>query len=183
YIYGLIFLINFSLYQNQPSLKSVSKLLLIVAQIAAFIAIVMTQSRGALLFLGIFIFAYFLFNFKLNKKTASNIMKALALFVLFISVILSLSSSIPVIQDKVSGLKYRFSKLFDSIENTAVVDDSSEIRLQGYNDFFKEIDDIILIGQVDYKPYPHNQFIEIIMRWGTFGLPFLFYSIFCLIKS
>ncbi|MNG14382.1 hypothetical protein D3C84_981280 [compost metagenome] len=45
-------------------------------------------------------------------------------------------------------------------------------------DFFENIGDVILIGKERYVPYPHNQFIEIIMRWGLFlGLPLFVFSI------
>lgn len=182
YVHGLLFLINYSIYQKTSQIKLVYKVLLIIAQIATIIAMITTLSRGALLFLGIFIFMYYLSQLKLDFRLLKNLFKILIMAVAVLIIISIIADFVPILQEKIDGIMGRFTGLFSFLDNTSR-DASSEERLEGYMYFYENLNEVILIGLKNYHPYPHNQYIEIIMRWGIMGLPFLIFSVFCILKG
>jgi len=183
YVNGLLFLINFSLYQMRKGKPKIVSVMLLLAQFATFLSMVMTLSRGATLFLFMFLFIYFFYNLKLNKKFVNRIINLCLIVFVGIVILSFLSSSFPLIQSKLGGLENRFLSIFDSVNDRSVLDASAQSRVDMYDLFFSELNNIILFGQKEYKPYPHNQFMEIIMRWGIVGLPLLIFSIYTFLKS
>lgn len=182
YIHGLLFIINFVLYQKLPRLSSIAKGVYIVGLFALFISIVTTLSRGALLFICLYIVYFYLVRIQVTNGFFSNFVKFSILVLVAFFVINSLISYVPLLEDKFGQYSARVTSLFDYVDSS-YVDESAEERLTGYGYFFDNLEHIIIFGMKGYSIYPHNQFLEIIMRWGIFGLPLLLFSIYTIMKT
>jgi len=183
YVHGLLFLINFTLFKSQFSKTLIIKFVLVLAQFLTIIAIFVTLSRGALIYLLFILVFIFLTKFKFNNKLILSFGKIMLLFFLLTSLFFLLSNFFPIILDKVSDLGNRFDNLFTFKGHTRTLDSSSQARWRFYVVFYQELNDFIIFGKKNYSPYPHNQFIEIIMRWGLIGIFLLVFSIFNFFKS
>lgn len=182
FVFGLLFIVNFVLFQKCKDLSRGKKILLIFAQTASIIAMITTLSRGALIFLILLIIFYFLFNFRLSRSKLIQSFGLVFSFIILTIIFISVSQYIPFIAEKSELIGKRFSGLIEFGMSTTS-DNSSQERIDGYQFFWKNFDKFIFFGQEYYKPYPHNQFIEILMRWGLFGIPLLIFSISSLFKA
>lgn len=159
--------------------------LVILSMGSTIFLIFSTQSRGALIYIALILLA----NNFYRLKSMKNILKFFAYFIAFIllAVVLyfEVIKSIPALDNKVDGAIDRFSLLSKVGAGTDVkVDQSAYQRTLFIKNFFDNLSDIVFFGQDSYKPYPHNQFLEIIMRWGIFfGMPLMFVSITSFFKS
>ena len=169
----LILIIWFLLRKNNVFIKW----LLIIAAISIIIVLLITESRGPILFL---VMIFFLVFFK-NIFKAFKFRNVLSTFSVLL-IILFIISNTPIIQSKIQSVTKRFSVLFisSSIKNNE--DRSTTARLDIQSDFFNNYDKMIF-GKYNYAPYPHNQFLEIYMRWGVFGMPILIISILSFINA
>jgi hypothetical protein len=178
YLNSLLILILFWLFKNTD--KKTLKYLIILAVILTFIVLISTLSRGAMISLVIIFVLYNFRGYRL-KLLFINSFKSIIFIFLLCFVIYYISQEIPVIKYRIDGFVDRFSSLFNSVESTNDISVSN--RQDIYTYFFNNLNDFILFGQYKYSPYPHNQFLEIIMRWGVLGFPLLFYSITNLFRS
>ena len=60
----------------------------------------------------------------------------------------------------------------------APIDVSTSSRQIYWQHYLSTIEDWILFGERGYTGYPHNQWLEILVRFGFLGVPLLFFSIF-----
>ena len=173
YVNSLLILLLFWLFKNTHTHKI--KYLIILAILLTFFVLISTTSRGAILYL-VIIFMLHNFRGQRFKLLFFNIFKSIIFIFFFYVVIFFVAQEIPVIKFKLDGITERFSTLVTFLE-AADGDASASGRQDFYSSFFNDFNDFILLGKYKYIPYPHNQFLEIIMRWGVFGFPLLFYSI------
>ena len=174
YSNSLLILFLYWLFKNTE--KKILKYIISLSFLLAFFVLISTLSRGALLFtISILIINYFkgvkqfvLFLVKFFKL--SLIISFLALIVFFVS------QNFDFLKIKIDGILERFSQIFTFLDKNEG-DLSISGRRDYYNIFKEEFQNFIFFGQYGYTPYPHNQFLEIIMRWGLFGVPLLFFSI------
>jgi len=83
----------------------------------------------------------------------------------------------PILETKIEATTLRFEYLLE-FTTTGRGNASADEREMVYNNFYNNLDDFILFGKKGYLPYPHNQFMEIIMRWGIiFGAPLLIFNV------
>jgi hypothetical protein len=182
YTNAIIFFIIYyflSFYQ----LKKAIKIALLFSIFLTFFLILYTQSRGALIYIVLIVI---LDNLKkintLTKGLKYTFKFLIILFFLAILIIKSIELN-PAFAQKFQGTLDRFQLFLDVTEDIEA-DPSTYQRTVFLNKFINEIDSIILFGQEKYQPYPHNQFAEILMRWGFFlGLPLILISLTSLIKS
>lgn len=167
----LLFLIN------QNYIKNYQKVILFIGILSCSIIIVSSGSRGAMLFIGFILF--FVYFSKIKK--ISNFFSGLAKFVIIVITIIGLYfftlSYFPVLEQKVNATSKRFESMFLFVE-TGRGDASVDEREKLYKSFYNNLNNFILLGEVNYKPYPHNIIMEIISRWGLIvGLPLLVFLI------
>lgn len=93
-----------------------------------------------------------------------------------------LQKQFPIIESNIDGLSQRLELLI-SFTKRDRIDPSGQERVMVYEKFMNNFSSFFPAGEKNYKPYPHNQFMEIIMRWGLFGLPLLFLSVKLYLKS
>jgi hypothetical protein len=145
--------------------------------------ILYTQSRGALIYIVLILILDNLKKFNTLAKGLKYTFKFLIVF-FFLAILIAKSIEMnPAIGEKLQGTQGRFELFLDVAEDIEA-DPSTYQRTLFLDKFINEIDSIILFGQEEYQPYPHNQFAEILMRWGFFlGLPLILISLTSLIKS
>lgn len=153
------------------------KTILIVAIILVSVNLLLTESRGALLFL---IFTLIISSgFKFKKLLNLKVVFCFALICLVLNKIVNSSE---FILQKSEFIVERFSSAIDYFTVSNTVDGSLEERKELLEDFLNNYNQMFF-GQANYIPYPHNQILEIIMRWGIFGFPILVISVMSFKKS
>lgn len=152
--------------------KNSLKIFFILGIISILIVMLMTESRGALIF--VILTVMFFYMKKLSFK------KLFFLSVIFFISFHVLSRNM-VFQEKFELFINRFESAID-FANGNKIDGSLEERKELQSVFFNHFDEMLL-GYENYVPYPHNQFIEIFMRWGVIGLLIFIISIRSILVS
>lgn len=176
YLNAIVFFLHFNSFTSY-NCKKYAKLLLLVAMFCSLFVIFSAGARGAMLFIGIVLFINY---FHKLKSLASSISFSFNLIVMVILLVISISVLItffPVLKGKVESSISRFQNLASFITNTGG-DGSASERLESYHIFFNNLESFILFGLEGYRPYPHNQIMEVVMRWGIlFGALILVFTI------
>lgn len=170
YSLGILFMLMFSILYTHKNYSPVTKFILVFCLLVTFFAILVTQSKGTIIYLLLIVFSY----------SSRNYFKQFLLFSFFLCVtflIFNYSNLeiLAVIEEKAEFLFERIIDLlffFDSSKN--INDISTLTRINYFSNFFNQLDFFIITGQNNYNPYPHNIFLESIMRWGLFSLPIIY---------
>lgn len=148
-----------------------------------------TASRGASLFLILTSLLYFIFYIRTlqNEHNLQKIAKrifigGLAILVLFSIYFFLQRENFLVLYDRVSVLFSRFSDVFNYFEGLND-DRSTGGRFEVYRYHLNYFSEWIIFGEKNYTPYPHNLFLEIIMRLGLIGFPLVFVFIYVNFKT
>lgn len=174
YVTAQLFILLFWLVYREKNLFY--KIILTVSLFLVSLNLLITESRGAILYLILtilFCFGYYLLKF-INFK----------IIFYFITIIFFTS----LIVKNVDFINYKIQLTYDryvlalNYLNNNTIDPSLKERNELQQEFFVNYDDM-LFGQQYYKPYPHNQIIEIFMRWGVFGIPIFLISVFSIFKA
>ncbi|MEO5893096.1 MAG: hypothetical protein ABIQ31_22795 [Ferruginibacter sp.] len=153
------------------------------SMIATFFLIFSTQSRGAIIYIILILLLDNFYRFTALKNIFKIILSVIFITFFTLALYIQVIDSFPVLGDKMEGALSRFASLQKLTDNVQA-DQSSYERTLLIQDFYSNIGSIIVFGQQKYTPYPHNQFLEIIMRWGIFfGLPVLIFSVLNFLKS
>jgi len=182
YILGLMLLINFAIFVKVNITSKIVKLLLILSIVFSAFGMIATLSRGGVLYVLIILLFFSYFKFKYSKINFHHFPKYGLALILLVSILAIFVNSFPIVGEKLDQINKRFLTLIEFVDDSSN-DASSEERLAGYQVFFDQFHNLIFYGLRYYKPYPHNQFVEIIMRWGLFGLPLLAFSIWSFVKA
>ena len=174
YIHAQIFILLIWLLFRKNSF--LIKGILILASIGTLLVILITESRGAIIYLSLLCFIVF---YK-NIFSFIRVKNFLPLSIIIFSLGFLINTSL--VQNKIENISMRFSTLLFADSITITQDRSVTARLEVQSDFFNNYDKMIF-GKYKYVPYPHNQFIEIYMRWGIFGIPIFIVSILSFINA
>ena len=179
--YSHSLLVIFLFWILQQTRNKFVQLIIIIAVLLAFIVVISTLSRGAILFLFTFFTIYFLRGLRFNRRILVTGIKTVACSAVFLVVFFLLLKENNFFQLKMDAVIDRFQSLlgYTTDNNT---DLSAAAREDMYEYFFNNLPEFYL-GELNYDHYPHNQFLEILMRWGFFGLPLLIFSIAVFIKG
>lgn len=173
YVYGLLFLVFYSLiiYFNEFFYKIFS----IIGLISTIIVIFLTSSRGILIYILITIVITLDYK-KINIK--SFVIAIVFILPIFYGITFYLNT-FEVFNVKINDSYERIISLFEFFKRSDNQNDlSAGERVDSFNFFYNNVDLFIPFGMFKYVPYPHNQFLELIMRFGFFGLIASFISIF-----
>lgn len=177
---SLLFLLFFLL--REKYLKKWLKIFIIISIICSVVILVSTSSRGAMLYVVFLLILFYLSKIKSIKTLIRSMFILLLSIIILIGVYFGLKDFFPIIEAKVEFTFKRFETLFSFLESGSG-DGSSAERKEFYDYFFKNLNDFILLGENNYHPYPHNIFMEILMRWGLFGVPLIIFVITKFIKA
>ena len=183
YQFSVLSVIFLYLIKSQENI--IYRIIFLIAALSSFSVILTTESRGAVmaLFLGMFylilagIFnGQFLIFFRSKKKYFRNI--AFAAFAILVAIIASsLFSNNFIFQEKFDALYKRFENLYYMVIGQRS-DLSTQNRVDLYMHFLNRTDEWFLIGEKNLSFYPHNQFLEIFVRFGLFGIPLFIVSVY-----
>ena len=152
-------------------------ILLNMALVVTLGCLLFTESRGAILFLIITLIFSFGFNFIKTISFKSSF--TLILFLASTYIYFTYNSQfLPKIQLSID----RLFSLFELVNTNNQDDLSINARSEILENFLNTYDQMTF-GEKYYSPYPHNQFLEIFMRWGIIGLPIFIISIKSFLKS
>ena len=161
--------------------KMYVKIIMCLTMIATMLIIISSMSRGALIFISILFFIYIFREVKLSIRALRLILKVFFISLLLIAGVYFYSQYNSYLESRLNGTINRFSLLIDFTAGS-YDDQSINAREEYYEDFYGNYHNWFL-GERNYKPYPHNQFLEMYMRWGIFGIPIMLFSIYCFLKS
>ncbi len=87
------------------------------------------------------------------------------------------------IAERVDILIYRFTQLFDLFRKYGGDSDRSiGARQYAWNSYLSTIDQWIIFGEKRQNGYPHNQWLEIFIKFGLLGIPMFLMSIILFFK-
>ncbi len=84
------------------------------------------------------------------------------------------------IAERIDVLIDRFELMFLSLAGGPVTDGSSMSREYMWLSYLNSLSEWVFLGERNYQGYPHNQWLEMLVRFGLLGLPMLFMSILVL---
>ena len=150
------------------------------------LGVVMTSaSRGAVIW-GLCGIVYFLLlNRYWRNISVKNLLVALGACILLIPVLLFIYSTNYAVSERIDILFVRFESMFYSLfgmGGQASADLSTNSRQYYWYYYFSTIENWLFFGERGYIGYPHNQWLEIFVRFGLLGLPLFFISIFLFIR-
>lgn len=157
------------------------KLVLSVLGLLAFFVVVSSLSRGPILWGGVSIISFFLFIKEKVKIRVNRVVITSVVVALVVCLGVYLLTLYDVFAYRFDSLVWRFESMFDYFLSGAS-DKSMEARFDYSHDYFSTISEWWLIGQYGFSHYPHNQWLEIVTRFGIFGLPMLAMSLFVFVR-
>ncbi len=143
------------------------------------IAIVATSaSRGAIIW-AILTIIFLLVSGRIKKIKLSKFFFLLLFGILFLGFVYLFFSNSVILIESFEILISRFNGLFGNYNSTASgLDMSANARFEYWNHYASIFSDWIFFGERFYSGYPHNQYLEILVRFGLLGIPLLVFSLF-----
>lgn len=166
------------------------KILLICCALLSLYIVVSTASRGATLYLIIALLLFFsaqFFNMQWRVSAEKFFKKAMIFISSFVALVaisfILFQEKLFVLIDRLVVLIQRFSDALGFLQGVSDVDQSTSGRMHVYNYHLKTWTEWIIFGESNYSPYPHNLFLEIVMRIGIIGIPLCLVIIYVLFKN
>ena len=180
FLYTSLLLVFFTL--TILSRNVIDKILYSIAILTSAGVIVTTASRGAL----IWAFCTILFYFTSQREKYFKFKNFFLVLIFGAIIIFSgaiIFSNNVILGESIEILIKRFTSLLDVFNNSKVSqsDLSANARLYYWEYYFKNFSDWILFGEKNYVGYPHNQYLEILVRFGLLGIPLLLFSFYIII--
>ena len=158
------------------------KLLFLSVACAGFFVVISSASRGAIIWNLLAISFFFILNRHRNYLNVRSIFVAALSMLLLLPVLAVLYQTNYAIAERVDILIDRFLQILD-LFNKYGSDDASVTQRQFYwTSYLSTIDQWILFGEERQDGYPHNQWLEIFVKFGLLGLPMFIMSIILLFK-
>jgi O-antigen ligase len=154
-----------------------------LAACLAFSVVLMSASRGAVVWGLCAIIFFLLLNRHRKYLSGKNILIVLLSGLLLIPIVGFLYSTNYALAERVDILVKRFTSLFyDLTVSGGHGDDSLNAREMLWNSYFMTFDQWILFGEKGQGGYPHNQWLEIFVKFGLLGIPLFFMSVFVFVR-
>lgn len=149
----------------------------------AFAVVLTSASRGAVIWGGCALVYFLLLNRHRNYLSGKNVLIGLGASALLIPIISVLYVANYSISERIDILFERFAEMFQSLfgGGRARTDMSLSARQMMWHSYASTFEQWIVFGEKGYVGYPHNQWVEILARFGLLGIPMLVMSIvlFC----
>jgi hypothetical protein len=113
-----------------------------------------------------------------------NLFVALAACILVIPVILLIYNTNYAVSERMDILIKRFEGMYYSFfgGGQAPIDLSTSSRQMYWYQYYTTLKEWVILGERGYIGYPHNQWLEIFVRFGFLGLPLFLISIFLFVR-
>lgn len=140
--------------------------------------VITTASRGAIVWV-ILTIIFLVASGRIKKIKLSKFLILLLFGIIFLGFVFLFFSNNVILIESLEILIKRFSGLFGGYNLTASgLDISANARVEYWNHYASIFSDWILFGERFYSGYPHNQYLEILVRFGLLGIPLLVFSLF-----
>ena len=140
--------------------------------------VITTASRGAILW-AILTIIFLVVSGRIKKIKLSKFFILLLFGIISLGFVFLFFSNNIILIESIEILINRFSGLFGGYnQTTSGLDLSANARVEYWNHYASIFSDWILFGEKSYMGYPHNQYLEILVRFGLLGIPLLIFSLF-----
>ena len=149
------------------------------------IGVVMTSaSRGAVIWGTCGIIYFFLLKRFWRSISIKDLFVALGACILLIPILVLIYSTNYAVSERMDILFKRFESMYYSYFGgvQAPIDLSASSREMYWHQYYTTLKDWVILGERGYIGYPHNQWLEIFVRFGFLGLPLFFISIFLFLR-
>tara|TARA_A100001015_G_scaffold315308_1_gene426839 strand:- start:3730 stop:4686 length:957 start_codon:yes stop_codon:yes gene_type:complete len=153
------------------------------AFIICLVNIVFVQTRGAMLYLCLTLLVLSFIVLSKRRKQISKlklVLNTCLSSILGIGLISLLGGS--AFMGRVLSYVERFSNIFKSTVTQASIDTTTDSRLLLWQHTIELIKSNYLFGMQFYSDYPHNSLLEIVSRFGLFGLILYLFMLYKLIN-
>lgn len=176
FTFTLLLLVYFVLAISSQNIFD--KVLYGLGMILATAIVVTTASRGAIIW-GILTIIFFMASSRIKKIKFSKFFILLLFGILFLGFLFLFFSKNVILMESFEILIKRFSGIFGAFDkSTAGLDISANSRVEYWKHYISIFPDWIFFGEKHYRGYPHNQYLEILVRFGLLGIPLLVLSLF-----
>lgn len=176
FTFTLLLLVYFVLAISSQNIFD--KVLYGLGMILATAIVVTTASRGAIIW-GILTIIFFMASSRIKKIKFSKFFILLLFGILFLGFLFLFFSKNVILMESFEILIKRFSGIFGAFDkSTAGLDISANSRVEYWKHYISIFPDWIFFGEKYYRGYPHNQYLEILVRFGLLGIPLLVLSLF-----
>ena len=160
------------------------KLLYLLVTCVAFFVVLSTASRGAILW-GL-LAVIFLFTLIRHRRyvTARGLLVGVLCMLALSPVLVLLYKANYAISERLDILIDRFIAVFEVLSGSGYGEDDYSVGARKYiwSSYMSTIDQWIILGEKRQSGYPHNQWLEIFVKFGLFGIPMFLISIILFLK-
>jgi O-antigen ligase len=151
----------------------------LLAACLAFGVVLSSASRGAVIWGACAIVFFLLLNRHRKYLSGKNVLIAVGACMLVVPVCAVLYTTNYAIAERLDILLERFTEMFQSLfgGGQARTDLSLSARQIMWDSYVSTFDQWIIFGEKRYVGYPHNQWVEILVRFGLMGIPLLIISV------
>lgn len=158
------------------SKSPLSRILCIGAAASTLIVVLGTASRGAVLWGGLVC----LLLLVVQRTSIGQIHRLLgvATGIVIVGLVVAYTArEYPVVEKRIGVLKERFTSMMEDVRGEEIQDLSIKIRVKRWRQYLDTAEDWWLLGARRHQHSPHNQWMEILVRFGMLGVPFLIFSV------
>ena len=175
---GLVFLVMAILNKNL-----LRKALYLLVACAASFVVFSSASRGSIIWGSLAMVFFFALNRHRGYLTGRSLLVALLSMLLILPGLVVLYEANYAIAERVDILIDRFTQLFDLFRKYGGDSDRSiGARQYMWSSYLSTIDQWIIFGEKRQNGYPHNQWLEIFVKFGLLGIPMFLMSIILFFK-
>lgn len=176
FTFSLLFIVYFVLTISSQNIFD--KVLYGLGMALSTAIVVTTASRGAIIW-AILTIIFLVASSRIKKIKLSKFFILLLFGIIFLGFVFLFFSNNVILIESFEILIKRFSGIFGAFNNsTSGLDISANSRIEYWNHYASIFSDWILFGERFYSGYPHNQYLEILVRFGLLGIPLLVLSLF-----
>jgi len=153
------------------------KSIFFMASALALLVVLSSASRGAVIWLIATAFMYLALNRKRKYISIKGITYSLVGLILILPILVFFYKTNYGISERIDVLFLRLESIYLYLIGQSV-DGSIGAREGMWQYYMSNIDNWIFLGEKGYSGYPHNQWLEIGVRFGLLGLPIFAMSVF-----
>lgn len=160
------------------------KIAFFMASALALFVVFSSASRGAIIWGGCTVGFLLVMCRKRHYFSPKALLLLVGAVLVALPVVLYLYNTNYAISERIDLLFERFESMYyELIGDSSTTDLAMSGRLEIWDFYFSHFTDWILLGERHYSGYyPHNQWLEILVRYGLFGIPLLFLSIYVFVR-
>lgn len=143
-----------------------------------------SASRGAVIWGMCAIIYFLLLNRYWRYISVKNSLVALGACILLVPLLIFIYGTNYAVNERMDILFGRFEGMFYSLSGggQSTIDMSTSSRQMYWHLYYSTLKEWVILGERGYVGYPHNQWLEIFVRFGLLGLPLFFISIFLFVR-